>query len=62
MFIHIQALLKTTGADDDCSLGLGHLNTILAQGGGNLNDIIFKSSNVQVCLVMGGRGDVEFSS
>ena len=38
--------LKTTGALDDCSL-VGHLNTILARGGGNLNDPIFKSSNVQ---------------
>ena len=41
----------------DCSLGgafdrqsddkVGHLNTILAQGGGNLNDPIFKSSNAR---------------
>ena len=34
--------------------GVGHLNTILARGGGNLNDPIFKSSNVQ-----GGGGDGE---
>ena len=26
---------------------VGHLNTILARGGGNLNDPIFKSSNAQ---------------
>ena len=41
-----RSLLKTAGADDDCSL-LGHLNTILARGGGNLNDPIFKSSNAR---------------
>ena len=28
---------------------VGHLNTILARGGGNLNDPIFKSSNARVC-------------
>ena len=26
---------------------VGHLNTILARGGGNLNDPIFKSSNAR---------------
>ena len=36
---------------------VGHLNNILARGGGNLNDPLFKSSNAQ-----GGGGDVEVSS
>jgi len=54
--VYTQALLKTTGADDDCSLGGAfdsrreYLDTVLARGGegsGNLNDLIFKSSNVQ---------------
>ena len=35
---------------------VGHLNTILARRGGNLNNPIFKSSNAR------GRGDVEVSS
>ena len=42
--VYTQALLKMTGANNDCSLGgafdrqvddmVGHLNTILAQGAG----------------------------
>ena len=43
---------------------VGHFNTILAQGGGNLNDPIFKSSNTRG-LPVGGReggGDMEVSS
>ena len=55
-----------TGADNDCSLGGAFdrqiLNTILAQGGGNLNDPIFKSSNAQGLPRGGGGGDVEVSS
>ena len=61
-----------TGADNDCSLGgyltdksddkVRHLNTILARGGGNLNDPIFKSSNARVLPGGGGGGDVEVSS
>ena len=53
-----------TGADNDCSLGgafdrqnddkVGHLNTILAQGGGNLNDPIFESSNARGLPGRGG--------
>ena len=54
-----------TGADEDCSLAgadcinksdhrVGHLNTILARGGGNLNNPIFKSSNARG-LPGGGR-------
>ena len=40
---------------------VGHLNTILARGDGNLNDPIFKSSNARA--LPGGRGgDVEVSS
>ena len=34
---------------------VGHLNTVLARGGGNLNDPIFKSSNAR-CLPGGGGG------
>ena len=55
-----------TGAEDDCSLGrhltdksddkVGHLNTILAIGGGNLNDPIFKSSNARGLHGGGGGG------
>ena len=43
---------------------VGHLNTILARGGGNLNDPIFKSSNAQALPGKeGGRGgDVEVLS
>ena len=33
----------TDKSDDN----VGHLNTILARGGGNLNDLIFKSSNAR---------------
>ena len=61
-----------TGADEDCSLGgakitdksdsrVGHLNTILARGGGNLKNPIFKSSNARA-LPGGGGGDVEVLS
>ena len=51
-----RSLLKTAGADDDCSL-VG-LNTILARGGGNLNDPIFKSSNARA--FPGGGGMLKF--
>ena len=37
---------------------VGHLNTILARGGGNLKDPIFKSSNAR--LLPGGRGMLKF--
>ena len=37
---------------------VGHLNTILARGGGNLNDPIFKSSNARG-LPGGGGGSFE---
>ena len=40
---------------------VGHLNTILARGGENLNDPIFKSSNARA-LPGGGGDDVEVSS
>ena len=36
-----------TGKSDNT---VGHLNTILARGGGNLNDPIFKSSNARSML------------
>ena len=32
---------------DKCGDRVGHLNTVLARGGGNLNDQIFKSSNAR---------------
>ena len=35
---------------------VGHLNTILARGGGNLNDSIFKSSNARDLPGVGGGG------
>ena len=42
---------------------VGHLNSILDRGGGNLNDPIFKSSNARALPGKGGRGrDVEVSS
>ena len=43
---------------------VGHLNNILARGGGNLNDPIFKSSNAPALSGGwgGGGGDVEVSS
>ena len=58
-----------TGANEDCSLGrtdftdksddrVGHLNTILARGGGNLNNQIFKSSNVRGLPGEGGGGEL----
>ena len=37
---------------------VGHLNTILAIGGGNLNDPIFKSSNARG--LPGGGGMLKF--
>ena len=52
-----RSLLKTPGADDHCSL-VGHLNTILARGGGNLNDPIFKSSNAWALPRKGGNVEV----
>ena len=58
-----------TGANEDCSLGgtdftdksdhrVGHLNTIFARGGGNLNNPIFKSSNARG--FPGGGGMLKF--
>ena len=38
---------------------VGHLNTILARGGGNLNDPIFKSSKARA-LPGGGGGMLKF--
>ena len=35
---------------------VGHLNTILARGGGNLNDPIFKSLNARGLAGEGGGG------
>ena len=39
---------------------VGHLNTILAIGGGNLNDPIFKSSNARGLPGGGGGGMLKF--
>ena len=39
---------------DKCDGRVGHLNKILARGGGNLNDPIFKSSNAR------GGGKLKF--
>ena len=39
---------------------VGHLNTILAIGGGNLNDPIFKSSNARDLPGGGGGGMLKF--
>ena len=39
---------------------VGHLNTILAIGGGNLNDPIFKSSNTRGLPGGGGGGMLKF--
>ena len=44
----------TDKSDDN----VGHLNTILARGGGNLNDPIFKSSNARD--LPGGGGMLKF--
>ena len=35
---------------------VGHLNSILARGGGNLNDPIFTSSNTRAFSTLGGGG------
>ena len=63
-----RSLLKTGGADNNCSIfsrvsndKIGHLNTILARGGGNLNNPILKSTNAPQVLPRRG-GDVEVSS
>ena len=39
---------------------VGHLNTILAQGGGTLNDPIFESSNARGLPRTGGGGMLKF--
>ena len=42
---------------------VGYLNVILAQGGGNLNNSIFKSSNARgIARRGGGGGDVDVSN
>ena len=38
-------VFKSWGQTDKSDYRVGHLNTILARGGGNLNDPIFESSN-----------------
>jgi len=45
------------------STRLGHLNKILAQGGGNLNEsVFFKCSNARGVEGGGGSGDVKVSN
>ena len=39
---------------------VGHLNTILAKGGGNLNDPIFKILNARGLPRVGGGGMLKF--
>ena len=51
-------VLKEGHLTDKSNDRVGHLNTILARGGGNLNNPIFKSSNAWGLP----RGDVEVSS
>ena len=58
-------LFFTEGMRDKSDDRVGHLNTILAREGGNLNDPICKSSNVRALPGKGGGGgggDVEVSS
>ena len=57
LHVYTQSLLKTKGADEDCSLGgafdrkfderVGYLNTTLARGGVNLSDSNFNSSSAR---------------
>ena len=42
------------------SARVGYLNAVLAQGGGNLNNSIFKSSNARGIARMGGGGMLMF--
>ena len=45
---------------DKCDDRLGHMSTILAQGGGNLNEPVFKSSNARALPGGGGGGMLKF--
>ena len=54
-------VFKSWGQKDKSEGRVGHLNTILARGGENLNDPIFKSSNARGLPGGGGGGDVEVS-
>ena len=49
-------VFKSWGQTDKSNDRVGHLNTILARGGGNLNKPIFKSSNAGG----GGGGMLKF--
>ena len=64
MFIHKEPttiVLKEGLLTDKFDERVGHLNTILAHGGGNLNDSIFKSSNAGALLEEeGGGGMLKF--
>ena len=62
-FLGEQSREQTDKSDDR----VGHLNTILARGSGNLNDPIFKSSNAHGLPPPpspggGGEGGAEVSS
>ena len=52
----MRCCVKTQAKSDD---RVGHLNTILASGGGQLNNTIFNTSNA---LIRPGGGGVEVSS
>ena len=57
-------MFELTDKTDKIDDRVGHLNTILARGGGNLNDPIFRSSNARALPGPGGGGggNVEISS
>ena len=49
-------VFKSWGQTDQSDDRVGHLNTILARAGGNLNDPIFKNSNTRSLPPGGGGG------
>ena len=51
-------VFKSQGQTDKSDDRVGHLNTILARGGGNLNNPIYKSSNARSLSRGGGGGGV----
>ena len=51
---------KSWGQTDKSDVRVEHLNTILARGGENLNDPIFKSSNARALPGAGGGGMLKF--
>ena len=49
-------VFKSWGQIEKADKSVGHFNTILARGGGNLNDPIFKSLNARGLPGRGGGG------